>query len=372
MYDYKSQNQDIYGADWINAQKFGFVGDGETPNDEVFARYIAECPETTLYFGPGIYCFEKTVNFPREMFVEMDAKAELKCIAKEPLEYFVTLRFGDESWGPFEAYALRSYIKGGIINANFCAKVALGVHGALHTHFRDFMIRDVLEKGIVTQTSKLHDGCAYFDNIYFYNSKPIKGTIAIFDNTADNAFNMCTAVNFETGIRTSGGKFTNCSCWFNALGKSLIPTSVYARMEGGSQAVFINPMIDTYRTGFELRRSASGSYPRVAISNLVWITNDVFYTRGQWSADDNLQRDYPMQIFNAESDECRVELTGMNIPWREWGFSFSNIPMPSSTFMNVRFEQGWDPWNDMKNFRDDTYLIKKLLGNLYDFGDRQP
>ncbi len=354
----QTEHGDIYGTDWVNARKFGFVADGVTPNDDAFARYIAEHSEKPLYFGPGVYAFEKTLNFPRRVCLELDANAELKCIAKEPLDFFITLRYGDEGWGAFEDYALRSYIKGGVINANFCAKTALGVHGALHTHYRDFMIRDVLEKGIMAETSKMHDGCSYFENIYFYNSKAIHGTVAMYDNTADNVYMMCTAVNFETGIYTSGGKFTHVSCWFNSYGVPLIPTSVYAVVVGGNQSVFINPMVDTYRTGFKLIPNQYDNYPSTSITDLVWITNRDFYTDGFHDPNKNIMKDYPMLVFDCASDECHLMVNGMYMPWREWGFAFSNIPLPSSTFDHVRYEPHWDPWNHMANFRDDTNRMR--------------
>ena len=366
-----TQFNEYYSTDWINAKEFGLVDDGKTPNDKRLKEYIKYYSRTPIYFPEGTYAFAETIKFPEFMFVYMDPKAELLCIAKEPLDFFITLQQGVEEYGRFEDYAHQSFIKGGTINCDFKAKVALGLHGGLHTNFYDFMIRDVLEKGIQVETSELHNGKYHFDNIYLYQSEGLEGTIGIYDNGADNTYEMCTAVNFETGVWTGGGKFTQMCCWFNKFGQKLIPNSVYAKVVGGNQAVFINPLVDTYRFGFKLESNENGSCPSVSITDMIWITNNVFYTHGQYkdNPDNNLMRDYPMQIFNVESDKCKLMVNGMYIPWREWGFSFSNIPLPSSSFLNVRYEAGWDPWNHMANFRDDTAKIKELIGDLYDWSD---
>ena len=171
---------DFYGTDWINAAEFGMVGDGKTLNDAKFATYTEYYSDTPLYFPEGVYCFEQTLNFPDSMYVRMDPEAELKCVAKEPLEYFITLRgqFQETEgrWVNFLDYAHQAGIEGGTINANYKAKCALGLFQGIHSIFRDFKVMNVLEKGIQTLTSKTTDGCYHFDNIYVYNTECRKGT----------------------------------------------------------------------------------------------------------------------------------------------------------------------------------------------------
>lgn len=365
-----SRTNDIYGNEWINAKKFGFIPDGETPNDDVMQTYIAEFADIPLYFGKGVYAFERSIDFPHSMFIYMDPGAELKCIAKEPLEYFITMQKDSMTWyDSWEGYGHRSFIKGGKINANYCAKVALGLHGGLHTAFSDFAIYNVLEKGIVTEIGKgVRTGCYRFENIYLYNAGCVENTVGIYDNTADNIFVDCTVVSFQTGIVTSGGKFERVSCWIGGAAKALIPNSLYAHVFHGGQAVFNSPMIDTYRTGFRVSCPEGGNTATLAVTDLVWITNDTFYTRGQWSAEDNMQRDYPMLVFEAESEDCRITVDGMYLPWRDWDFAFSNIPLPNSSFTRVRYEGGWRPWEDMNNFRDDTARMKEGK-DLFDWSD---
>ena len=45
---------EFYGTDWINAEEFGFKGDGKTPNDDKFAEYIEYYDYIPLYFPAGI------------------------------------------------------------------------------------------------------------------------------------------------------------------------------------------------------------------------------------------------------------------------------------------------------------------------------
>lgn len=357
------------GTAWINALEFGFVGDGETPNDKIMKNYLKYYDRTPLYFPEGVYGFAETIDFPKAMYIYMDPKAELKCIAEEPLDFFITMQKGVDDWTPRDEYIQQAFINGGTINANYKAKVALALHGGMHTSFENFRIFNVLEIGIQTAVNEFRNGCASFDNIYLYNDKAVEGTIAIYDNTADNQFTGCTAVNFETFINTGGGKFTECSGWFNSYGKDLIKNSVYAVVRSGGQSVFNTPLVDTYRTGFKMMPTEAYdgdgnlyyNFPSTSINNLVWITNNVFYTS-------DIMGEYPMIIFDVPTDMCKIMVSGMYIPWREYGFRFSNIPLPSSSFLNVRYEQGWDPWNHMENFRDDTARMKAGK-DLFDWSD---
>ena len=360
---------DFEGTAWINAADFRFSADGQTPNDKILQYYLKYYDRTPLYFPAGIYCFEETIDFPKAIYIHMDPKAELKCIAKEPIDFFITMQRGADDWNPRDEYIQKAFIEGGTINANYSAKVALALHGGMHTNFENFRIFNVLEIGIQTAVNEFRNGASSFHNIYLYNDKAIPNTIAIYDNTADNQFTGCTAVNFQTCIYTGGGKFTECSGWFNTYGKDLIKDSVYAVVCGGGQSVFNTPLVDTYRTGFQMvpTEAYDGdgnlyyNIPSTSINDLIWITNNTFYTP-------DLMSQYPMLIFDVPSDLCKIMVCGMYIPWREYGFAFSNIPLPSSSFLNVRYETGWDPWNHMKNFRDDSSRIKAGK-NVMSFSD---
>ncbi len=338
----------VEGTEWINAKKFGFVADGETPNDEVMKKYIENHPTTPLYFGEGVYAFKETIAFPSVVFLYLDPKAELRCIAEEPLEYFITLQAGFEEWGTYEQYAHQSFIKGGIINCDFNANTAIGVHGSFHTHFQDFQIQNVISCGVQTEINKLSNSTSYFTNILFYNSAGLEGTVAIYDNAYDNVFSKCTIINFETGIRATGSNslFADTNCWYNSYGKNLIRKSVYADLKNGA-FVFRHPIADTCRVGFRLASGAS-----VAITDMKWITNVNFYSA-------ELQENYPMTVFYAESDNCRITLNGFFLPQNDH-IEFSNIPLPSSTFLNVGYSYWWDAPNLVKNFRNDTAILQQI------------
>ena len=344
-----TKKTDFYGTDWINAAEFGMVGDGRTLNDAKFADYAKYYSDTPLYFPEGVYCFEKTLNFPDSMYVRMDPEAELKCVAKEPLEYFITLRgqFQETEgrWVNFLDYAHQAGIEGGTINANYKAKCALGLFQGMHSIFRDLKVMNVLEKGIQTKISKTSDGCYHFENIYVYNSECRKGTYGIYDNHVDNHFMYVTCVNFETSFYTNGGRFVECSGWNLAMESA--ESMTFAEIHG-SQSIWIGPSVDTVRYGFKLAEGASTS-----ISDLVYITNKVFYT-------EELQKKYPRTLFWAEDPEnAKFMVTGCQINWEKY-LDFSNAPLPNSSFVNLRIPAGMNGAQQFKNYRDDNAIIRDL------------
>lgn len=338
------------GTGWINAEEFGMKGDGKTVNDAKFAEYIESYDNKPLYFPAGVYCFEKTLNFPDRMFVYMDPDAELKCVAKEPLEYFITLRGQDaeleENWCGFLEYAIQSGIHGGTINANYKAKCALGLTKGMHSKFENFMITNVLEKGIQTSIAKTTDGCYFFENIYIYNNMSLPGTYGIYDNIADNQFSHIVVVNFNTGFYTVGGRFLQCAAW--NVDMTNVASMTFAEITG-TQSVWIEPSVDTVRYGFKLYKGASTS-----ISDLVYITNTNFYKS-------DMQKKYPRTLFWAESpSEAKFMVTGVQIRWEDY-LSFSNASLPMSTFMNVRIPDGCDGETQFANFRDDSAYLRVLV-----------
>ncbi len=330
------------GLDWINALDFGFKNDGKTPNDKVFAEYAKYNSSKPLYFPSGVYCFAETLNFPDCIYVEMDPEAELKCIAEEPLEFFITLRgqYQDQkgAWCAYEDYAM-GYLngKGGTINCNNRAKCAIGSFQGMGVSYRDFKIYDVLEKGIQTLISKTVDGCASYEGIRIYNHKALPGTIGVYDNGYDNSFEGVSVINFETAYYTNGGEFKSCSAW--NLDMSVIETSTFAVIYG-TQSKWADPSADTYRYGFRITPWAS-----TAINNMRWVTNKAFYT-------DELQAQYPRTMFVADEPEnAQIRLDGLQFNAEQY-LDFSNEPLPGATFYNVRLASGGKPAN-YKNYRDD-------------------
>ena len=349
----------------INALDFGFVNDGKTYNDGIMAYYIEHySSKIPLVFPAGKYVFRYQINFPDRIYIELAPRAEWILMSDTVQNYFVTLQEGYNTtgteWGTWDEYSHQSYIRGGTINANYNAKVGLGLSHGFHTNFADFMLKNVLEKGIMTEINGHCNGYYTFNNVYLYNEKGIEGTIGYYDNSPDNTYTRCTTVNFQYSIYTHNGMFTQCSGWFNSAGKVLIPNSAYAIVENGHQSVFNNPLIDTYRRGFILSHSANGGgNPSTTINNLVWINNGNFYSA-------EMLKQYPLQIFEAASDNCKFMVNGLYFPWIEYGSSFSNIQLPSSSFLNVRYPAGWKPWTKMANFRDDSAMLRKLI-NPYDW-----
>ncbi len=355
-----SSFSNFVGVDWINALDFGFKGDGKTPNDKIFAEYVKYNSSRPIYFPKGVYCFEETLNFHDCMYVKMDPEAELKCIAEEPIDYFITLRGqhinSEGAWVQLLDYAQESYIEGGVINCDYKAKCALGLFQGMHTNYRDFKIINVLEKGIQTLISKTTDGTYNFSNVFIYNTEALPGSYGVYDNGYDNHFKGVSVCNFDTAFYTVGGNFLDCSAW--NLDMAVVETSTFAEVYG-TQTMFTNVSVDTFRYGFKMTPWTS-----VSIKNMRWITNKVFYT-------EELQAQYPRTMFWADEPEnVQISLDSLQFG-NETNLDFSNNALPKSTFFNVRATNGARPEN-YKNYRDDlTSLVAvsdKLVALVEDNG----
>ena len=342
-----SANYEYYGTDWINALEFGLVGDGKTLNDQKMTEYIKYYSDSPMYFPKGVYVFEKSINFPRNAYLQLDPGAELKCVAEEPLDYFITIRKDVFNWVTIDKYS-KSYIIGGTINCNYKAKTGIAVAQCYHARFESFTLMNVLEKGIDTwyNTNDLRDGAFMGRDLVIYNDQALKGTIGIYDNHWDTNVYESSIINFETAIYTIGGRFYEVQAWTTKMDR--IERTVFATIAGGHQSTFDNCSIDTYRYGFKIMGDAG-----CQITNLNWITNAVFYTEA-------LQQKYPRTIFMCEKPElAAVYAVNIAIPAEQY-LSFSNAEMPGSIFLNTRIASNFDV-SGIKYYRNDTQALLDLI-----------
>ena len=346
---------EYFGTDWINAAEFGLVGDGKTLNDRRMREYIKYHAQTPLYFPEGVYCFAESLDFPDHMYIELDPHAELKCVAEQPLDYFITVRKDVQNWCQLDGYT-KSYIKGGTINANYCAKVGLAVCQCYHAQFEGFTLKNVLEKGIVTwyNTKELRDGAFIGRDLVIFNDKAIKGTVGIYDAHFDTNVYGTSIVNFETAIYTYGGRFYECTAWVNSAWTSA-KGDVYENLtfavvdHNGGQALFDNCTVDTMRYGYKLKASSGAG---CTITNTIWTTNENFYSK-------LLQKQYPRTVFYCEEPKgAYFYVVGAWIPEEEY-LSFTNGEMFNSMFINIRaVEDSKIPYlrNDSEALRDLTFF----------------
>ena len=338
---------DFYGIDWINAVDFGLVGDGETPNDARMQEYIDSYYTIPMYFPEGVYCFEKSLDFPNDMYLQLDPKAELKCIAPKPLEYFISVRKNVSDWCQLDGYST-SYIKGGTINVNYRAKLGIGVCQCYHSKFEGFMLKNVLEKGIQTlyNADGFSDGSFIGRDLVIYNDRAIEGTVGIYDAHHDTNVYETSVVNLETAFYTIGGRFYECTAWNTKM--DFVENCTFAEIAGGNCSLFVNCSVDTVRYGYKLHKGAN-----CAVSNGTWITNKNFYKP-------EMQAKYPRTIFYSDAPGlAQFYVTGMMVP-NEDHLSFSNGAMPNSVFLNIRMPGGK---TDIPFFRNDSAAIVDLALN---------
>lgn len=326
----------------INALEYGFNNSGTVLNDKIMAKYISNDADTPIYFPSGTYLFSQTISFPNECYVTLAANAEWKLSNNAVQDYFITLRRGFIGSG----YTFNSYIKGGYINANNSAKNGIGLYKTRHVEFADFVLKNVLEKGIVTRTEERADGQSYIRNVLIENDFGIKGTIGVYDNANDTRCEMVEVVNFETAFYTVSGRFTQCNAWLRD--SSLVENSVYAVI-AGYHLLFDSPQVDTYRYGFKVMNPNHN----VLVTNMLWITNSGVYRP-------ELQAQFPRCIFYAGAPECSFQVTGLVIG-NETNLDFSNIELPHSSFLNVRIPASVDGNTRFRYFRDDSSDTRELL-----------
>ena len=315
------------GVDWINAVEFGLVGDGVTLNDDKMDEYIKYYSDTPIYFPNGVYCFEESLDFPDNMYIELDPSAELRCVAKEPLEFFITVRKDSEEWIQADEYS-KSYIKGGTINANYCAKTALAVCQCYHTQFEGFTVKNVLEKGIQTSynTNDHKDGSFVGRDLIIYNDGAIKGTVGIYDNGYNSDIYNVSVINCETGFYSMGGRFYECAALVDDTWTDF-ENVTFAHIGIGTTSVFTNCTMGNMRYGFKL-----DEYATCAVTNMRWYTKEGFY-------DEDLQKQYPQVIFWAVNPAtAQFHVNGVQI-LTEGSLSFSNGDLPKSSFINVRIPE---------------------------------
>ncbi|WP_260678287.1 BppU family phage baseplate upper protein [Lactococcus lactis] len=341
-----AQNK-LHSVSWLNAIEYGFKNDGVSLNDDIMDHYINNDSDKKLYVPSGVYIFSRNINFPDKCYLELDAKAEFKLETKDIQDYFITIRKGSTR----NDYSIGSFIKGGELNANFCAKNGVGFYKNRHTIFESSVVRNVLEKGVVTRTDRIPDGQIHARDILIENDHGIAGSFGFYDNAFDTRAEGIEVVNFESGYYTVAGRFDNINAWIKD--STILKNSIFATIDG-YDITFSNVSVDTYRKGFQITtREYSAS-----ITNMLWITNESVYTT-------ELQNTFNRIIFNAEYPDRHFKVSGLKID-KTLNLSLSNIKLPKSSFLNVTTPKIVDPYASIINFRNDNDKLQQLgnyIGN---------
>ena len=335
-----TQNK-LHSVSWLNALEYGFKNDGVSLNDDIMAHYIINDSDKKLYVPSGVYIFSRHINFPNECYLELDAKAEFKLVTENIQDYFITIRKGSTR----SDYSIGSFIKGGELNANFCAKNGVGFYKNRHTIFESCVVRNVLEKGVVTRTDRIPDGQIKARDILIENDRGIAGTTGFFDNAFDTRAEGIEVVDFERAYYTVAGRFDNVNAWIRD--STILENSIFATIDG-FDVTFDNVSVDTYRKGFKI---TAPEYS-VSITNMLWITNTGVFTT-------QLQEKFNRTIFNADYPDRHFKVSGLKIT-NALNLSLSNIKLPKSSFLNVVTPRVNDPYNTIINFRNDNEKLHQL------------
>lgn len=341
--EFSSQLENIEKQNIINAKAYGFVGNGETLNDDIMKKFIENNSNDVLYFTKGVYLFSKPINFHNNMYIRCENNVELKLNSTETEDYFITIRKDSTR----NDYAIGSYFKGGIINGNYSCNTVFGMSKTLNFMLEGATIKNPVKYGIITRANDIPDGHSIIKNLLIINEEPRVGSYGIYDNGFDNIFESIEIIDFEKAIYTVCGRFSNIKAWIKS--QSLIPSSMFGFVDGYDVS-FSNIAVDTYRYGFKLNTQVSS----VLINNMLWLSNSNVYTN-------ELKETYQRIIFNAEYPDRVYKVNGLKLN-AETNLSFSNIPLTYSSFLNVRvpINSSYNPYANITNYRNDNEKLQNI------------
>ena len=338
-----SQLAHIESQNIINAKAYGFVGDGNTLNDDIMEKFIENNSSDVLYFTKGTYLFSKTINFHNNMYIKCDNNVELKLHSIDNLDYFITIRKDSAR----NDYSIGSYFKGGIINGNYNCDTVFGMSKTLNFMLEGTTIKNPNKYAIKTRANSIADGHSIIKNILLINEEGKNGSYGIYDNGFDNIFESVEIIDFEKAIYTVCGRFSNIKAWIKS--QSLLPNSRFAYVDG-YDVTFSNIAVDTYREGFYLNTDVSN----VIINNMLWITNEGVYTK-------ELQQNYSRTIFKADYPDRVFKVNGLKLDEEKYT-SFSNINLTNSSFLNVRVpvRSTYNPYDSIPYYRNDNDKLQNI------------
>ena len=206
---------------FITPEDYGAVADGSTDCTAAIQQAIDENPDSPIYFNTGVYCISDTIEAKKGFHFFMAPNAEIKLTAAKNCMLYDNIA---DAQSDTSLRSYRTIIRGGIINANGNAQVAIGYNYCIGATFADINIMNFTQTGIycgynIDGASDVVSASNYHSNLYISKAiAPNDLSYGVRSDGADNFYNDITIVDCRYGMYlTQGGhKVYNVHPWIHA------------------------------------------------------------------------------------------------------------------------------------------------------------
>lgn len=225
----------------INVRENGLDNTGNTDNSEKFNSLIAANKNGTFYFEDGVYSFNSPIVITGNCEIILSHDATIK--ASDEMDYLINLPY--EKTPSVFGYG-RFNIKGGTIDCNNKAKIALNYGYIYMCEIHDIVIKNFTEYGV----HQLHGGGLQTINTLIAGGNGAE--IGYFNESADSKLINVTVMDCKTGFNSLNDIYVNCTAWLS--NSSIYPDSVC--FLDRSHSTYMACVADTYQIGWKLLPNA--------------------------------------------------------------------------------------------------------------------
>ena len=225
----------------INVRENGLDNTGNTDNSEKFNSLIAANKNGTFYFEDGVYSFNSPIVITGNCEIILSHDATIK--ASDEMDYLINLPY--EKTPTVFGYG-RFNIKGGTIDCNNKAKIALNYGYIYMCEINDIVIKNFTKYGV----HQLHGGGLQTINTLIAGGNGAE--IGYFNENFDSKLINVTVMDCKTGFNSLNDIYVNCTAWLS--NSSIYPDSVC--FLDRSHSTYVACIADTYQIGWKLAENA--------------------------------------------------------------------------------------------------------------------
>ena len=206
---------------FITPEDYGAVADGSTDCTAAIQQAIDENPDSPIYFNTGVYCISDTIEAKKGFHFFLAPNAEIKLTAAKNCMLYDNIA---DAQSDTSLRSYRTIIRGGIINANGNAQVAIGYNYCIGATFADIKIVNFTQTGIycgynIDGASDVISASNFHSNLYISKTAvPGDTSYGIRTDGADNFYNDITIVDCRYGmyLNKGGHKIYNVHPWIHS------------------------------------------------------------------------------------------------------------------------------------------------------------
>jgi hypothetical protein len=227
-----------------------------TINNTKMLAYVVLNLNCELYFPAGTYYLNSSLTFYYGVSFKLDKETEIIANANMDFMFNFTNSVIPSALSSFKK---NQSIYGGCFNGDDKAKTVIRVNRFSNFPIHDTIIKNALERGIVSGSDGQPSSELLLDNVYFINENYLTGAIdnvtdniAIELNTTDNYIHNCTIVDFSTGVKVTKGAnyFDKIHYW--TYQNNRIPYTLAYDITVDGWAKFSYCISDSAQTGFRI------------------------------------------------------------------------------------------------------------------------